>query len=77
MPTLLPAFGPANLVLTDEGPALNRTAPEQLLQEIRRSFPLKAPRQDDTIETLMWKGGQQEVVEWVERYIEQQLHPTQ
>lgn len=77
MPIPLSTFGPANLVLTDEGPALNRTAPEQLLQDIRRSFPLKAPRRDDTIETLMWKGGQQEVVEWVEAYMNQLLHPTQ
>jgi hypothetical protein len=77
MPFSPSTFGPTGIVLNDDGPALSFSGPEQILQEIRRSFPLRAPRPDDTIEKLMWAGGQQEVVEWVERYINQLLHPSQ
>jgi hypothetical protein len=62
--------------LLEKGPVISKPLTEQLLHDIARSFPLKAPRKDDTIETLMWSGGQQEVVEWIKEYINQLVHPT-
>ena len=77
MPHQPSPFGQPTIILHDDGPLVSQPLTEQILQEIRRSFPLRAPRPDDTIEKLMWAGGQQEVVEWVERYINQLLHPSQ
>lgn len=76
MPFAASTFGPPTINLFEDGPVVSRPLTDQILQEIRVSFPLRAPRPDDTIEKLMWAGGQQEVVEWVERYINQLLRPT-
>jgi hypothetical protein len=63
-------IGLPSIHITEEGPVLERSSPDQLLRDLERSFTLRAPREDDTIETLMWHGGQQDVVSWLRHYLD-------
>lgn len=49
-------LGPINLGLT----------PKDLLEELNNAFPEASPEYHETIEKLMWRGGQRSVVRWIQ-----------
>jgi len=59
------------ITLREEGPIVQRYSPDQILSDLRDAFPRPTIRAGDTIEELMWVGGQQRVVDWLERYLNQ------
>ena len=45
---------------------------EELLNELDKRFPEKSPTLDETHETLMWRGGQRSVIQFLRQQFEDQ-----
>jgi len=61
-----------DLTLSDlTGPTGFGLSPQSLLNELKEAFPLFAPDPDDTMEDLMFMGGQQSVLRWIENRLEE------
>ena len=45
---------------------------EELLNELDKRFPEKSPTLDETYETLMWRGGQRSVIQFLRQQYEDQ-----
>ena len=45
---------------------------EELLNELDERFPEKSPTLDETYETLMWRGGQRSVIQFLRQQYEDQ-----
>ena len=45
---------------------------EELLNELDKRFPEKSPTLDETYETLMWRGGQRSVIQFLRQQFEDQ-----
>jgi hypothetical protein len=45
---------------------------EELLNELDERFPEKSPALDETYETLMWRGGQRSVIQFLRQQFEDQ-----
>ena len=46
---------------------------ESLLRDLEASFPHRSPDINESIEQLMWRGGQRSVVDWVQQRLEQEV----
>ncbi len=42
---------------------------KEFMEMLEKAFPLKAPRKEDDIESLMWLGGQQEVINYIKHKV--------
>ena len=45
---------------------------EELLNELDERFPEKSPTLDETYETLIWRGGQRSVIQFLRQQFEDQ-----
>ena len=45
---------------------------EELLNELDERFPEKSPTLNETYETLMWRGGQRSVIQFLRQQYEDQ-----
>ena len=45
---------------------------EELLNELDERFPEQSPTLDETYETLMWRGGQRSVIQFLRQQFEDQ-----
>jgi len=43
---------------------------DSLIDELDETFPEESPSRTESIEELMWRGGQRNVVNWIKRRIE-------
>lgn len=46
-------------------PASSETVITALIKVLNETFPQEAPQRHETLEDLMWRGGQRSVVEWI------------
>lgn len=60
-----------DLSLSDiAGPIGLQLTPQSLLNELRDAFPLRPPQLHNTMNDLMFMGGQQSVLQWVQDRLE-------
>lgn len=60
-----------DLSLSDiAGPVGLQLSPQSLFNEMKEAFPLRPPHPKDTMNDLMFMGGQQSVLQWVQDRLE-------